>query len=512
MHLKSLVRRNWVEGWLVFGGIVILVIQFAVARHFLSEGGIDHTNSIGAPLDDTYIHSRFAENLFTSLGYSFNPGHSVSADTSPLWVAMIGVAGLVSSHLDIVAIILSAISWLLLAPGVYRMARYVFVWEESFSIAAAICMLLSPRLLTMNLSGMETTFATLLVLLAIEIHIRSREIKRIRMQEGIVLGLGIAIRPELYLLVLIASLDWIYLLCKKQISIKGLTGYTIPLCISAYLVFSIPLFERGSFMYHSSIVQGTGFRFPPDFYYIGRSFYILLENFWWIILFLLLYIVSFKVPKITGNNFIIIIFILSLPILQGFIAPQYRHFGRYIFPVIPLVILTLIALLRTTMLSDKGFSYFRDMKDKQRTIYLSVFALFFSLPLAVKWIGVYAEAVRNINDQHLAVASWINEHGSQNDKLAVDDVGAIGYFTKRTIIDLTGLVSPEFFPLQKDQSLVWKEARRQGANLFIIYTRLNPSFYQYAKDSLELVQEFRLRPPLVSSADTVMSVFKVKGT
>ncbi len=128
------------------------------------------------------------------------------------------------------------------------------------------------------------------------------------------------------------------------------------------------------------------------------------------------------------------------------------------------------------------------------------------------WRGVLlsAESVRNINDQHLAVASWINENISENDKLAAQDVGAIGYFTKRQVIDLTGLVSPEFYPLQKDQSLVWKEARKQGANFFIIYTRLNPDFYQFAKDSLERLKEFRVRPPLAASADTVMSVFRVK--
>jgi hypothetical protein len=331
------------------------------------------------------------------------------------------------------------------------------------------------------------------------------------MREAIVLGLGIAIRPEFYLLVLIASLDWLYMIFKKQISTKNLIRYSIPLLISAYFVFSIPLAERGSLIYHSSLVQGAGFRFPPDFYYIGRSFYILFENFWWMILLLLFYITSFRFPKIKGSNALLLIFVFLLPVLQGFVAPQYRHFGRYVFPVIPLVVLSVIALLRKNILSDKGFAFFRNMKGKKRSISLIIIVTIFSLPLAIKWMGVYAESVRNINDQHLAAAAWINENITANDKLAVDDVGAIGYFTKQSVIDLTGLVSPEFFPLQKDQSLVWKKARSQGANLFIIYTRLNPSFYQYAKDSLELIKEFRIRPPLVASADTVMSIFRVKG-
>jgi hypothetical protein len=512
VHLKSFVKRNAVEGSLVFAGVVILVIQFAVAKYYLSHSGIDHTNIIGAPLDDVYIHCRYAENLLAGKGYSFNPGHIVSADTSPLWVVLIAFGGLITSHLDLIAIILSSIAWLLLAPGVYRVARYVFVFEQSFSIAAGILMLLSPRLLAMALSGMETTFAALLVLIAVEMHIKSREIVQIRMREATVLGLGIAIRPEFYFLVVIASLDWLYLIFKKkQISIKEIIGYSIPLLVSGYFVFSIPLSERGNFIYHSSIIQGVGFRFPPDFYYIAKAFFILLESSWWIILLLLLNIFSFSVPRLKGSNTVLVLFIILLPVAQGFIAPQYRHFGRYIFPVLPLVVLSMIALLRQNINSGKQFAFFRTWKDRKKIILLSSITVIASLPLAIRWTSLYAESVRNINDQHLAVASWINTNVPDEDKLAVDDVGAAGYFTERNVIDLTGLVSPEFLPLQRNQSLVWKEARRQGANLFIIYTRLNPAFYQYAKDSLELIKEFRIRPPLVSSADTVMSVFKAKG-
>jgi hypothetical protein len=512
VHIKSLVKRNWIEGWLVFAGCIILVIQFAISKQYLSADGVDHTSVIGAPFDDTYIHARFAENIFHGNGFSFNPGHVVSADTSPLWVVMIAAGGFVTSHFDLIAIILSAIAWLLLAPGVYRIARYVFVWEKSFSIAAAITMLLSPRLMTMALTGMETTFATLLVLMAIEMHIRSREIKEIRIREAIVLGIGIAIRPEFYLLVLLATADWLYLILKKQISAKEILGYIVPLIISSFVIFSIPLRESGSLFYHSSIVQGVGFHFPPDFYYIGRAYYILMENLSWIIALLLLFIFSFRIPKMKGNTALLVIFMAALPILQGFIAPQYRHFGRYFFPVIPLVIVSMIALLRRSMLSGKRFIFFQFWNDSKRTVFLSLIAIIGSLPLVIRWTGVYAESVRNINDQHLAVASWLQVNVTPDHKIAVDDIGAIGYITKRKVVDLTGLINPEFYPLQKEQSSVWKEARKQNTDIFIIYKRLNPSFFEYAKDSLELVKEFRVRPPLVVSADTVMSVFKVKGS
>ncbi len=505
MHLKKFVQRNFIEGSLVFAGTVILITQFAVAKYLLSDGGVDHTTIIGVPFDDTYIHARFAENLFHGNGFSFNPGHVVSADTSPLWVLMIAAGGFITSHFDLITIILSAIAWLLLAPGVYRIARYVFVWEKSFSIMAAISMLLAPRILAMALSGMETTFAMLLAIIAVTIHYRSREIREIRIREAIVLGLGMAVRPEFYLLGLICLCDWLYLIAKKQVKIKEIFSFILPLAFFACLVFSIPYNEGGSLLYHSSLVQGAGFRFPPDIYYIGRAVFIIFENFWWLFLFAVVaYFTSFRIPKFKASNAVLILFMILLPIVQGFVAPQYRHFGRYFFLIFPFVILSLAAIVRDNMRSGKN--------ERKRIIGVALIAIVFSMPLAIKWTSIYAESVRNINDQHLAVTEWVQKNTTDKDKIAAHDVGALGYFTNRNIIDLTGLVSPEFFPLQADQSLVWKEARRQGANIFIIYQRLNPTFYQYAKDSLELIEDYRVRTPFISSADTVMSLFRAKGS
>ena len=91
------------------------------------------------------------------------------------------------------------------------------------------------------------------------------------------------------------------------------------------------------------------------------------------------------------------------------------------------------------------------------------------------------------------------------------DVGAIAYYADRSVIDLTGLVTPPMFKLQPDQKEVWRLAREMGANTFIIYNRLNPTLYDTFKDSLELLAEFRIRKPLVSSADTVMSAYRLKS-
>jgi hypothetical protein len=488
------------EGILVFAGVIILVIQFAAQKHFLSEGGTDHTNIVGAPLDDVYIHCRYAENLLAGHGYSFNPGQVVSADTSPLWVGLIAIGGLVSSHLDLVAILLSSFFYLLLAPAVFRICRGTFMFSYSWSLIGGMITLLSSRLVWASASGMEVSLACFLTLLVLHEHIGQRQYDgTMRIREGIFLALGIAARPELMFLAAIVFIDWFLVVLRDKYGFSNLLRGAITFLILVSPVYLIPYFERGSLNYHSAIVQGARFSFLPDAGYLLFALKVLIASF--SIPVLLSFLSSLIMRKQKGL-ILLQIFGFGLPIVLAFIAPQFRHHGRYFFPVFPVLIIL------GTLTAAKIFSF---SSWKKKTIYVQ--STFIIIGIIGGWRGILlsSESLRNINDQHLAVASWINENVSANDKIAVHDVGAIGYFTKRQIIDLTGLVSPELFPLQHDQSLVWKEARRQGANLFIIYTRLNPTFYQFAKDSLELVKEFRVREPLVASADTVVSVFRVKG-
>ncbi|HYM19487.1 MAG TPA: hypothetical protein VEW28_00615 [Candidatus Kapabacteria bacterium] len=528
-------RRFKTEFAFIAAGIILLAVLFIVQQiDLVRDNGKDYVTTIGIPLDDVYIHCRYAENLIAGHGYSFNPPEQVSADTSPLWVVLIAAGGLLTSHLEVVAVILSSLSWLLLAPGVYRVTKNVFNFEELWARFAGILMLLNGRLLIMAPSGMETTLATLLALMAIEMHIRSRDEYKIRLREAVILGLGIATRPELFLLSVILGSDWLVLLIKKKVFVDRFIGFGIILGIFIAAILAIPYSIEGQLSFHSSIVQGFCFRFPPDFFYIVKSFWILVEQYSPIIFWPILvigftafgmkdpteasdpkFVKKFRFPKLAGRNAAMTIFLIGLPVLQGFFAPQYRHFGRYIFPLFPIVILGVTAVGRNCLKSSKrtniqaGHNVF--LERWCNALWLALFMVFFSLT-SIKWIVNYGHSVSNINDQHLAVAAWVNENATKNDIIAADDVGAFGYFTKRNIVDLTGLVTPEIFPLQHDQKLVWQTARMHGANLFVIYTRLNPSFYTYAKDSLELVQTFPIREPLVSSADSVMTIFRVKGT
>ena len=497
--------------WLVASGlgvaVIFTVVQWLLLTTQYSDPALGTTPNnrvfvylIGVPLDDVYIHCRYVSNLLHGFAYSFNPGQTLTADTSPLWVILITISGLFTNRLELVAVALSIVAYLIIGPGIYRTARDVFSLGETNARLAGCIGVLCSRLAWSAMSGMETALAALLMLLIIEEHERSRQRKCLQPREAIWLGLGLLVRPEFMFITLVIVADWCYLAVKKQADVKA-SPVAIPLLLAiASPAFLLPLATRNSLASHSSVVQGLTISWIPNVQYLWFALKVLASNN--AVLFLLL-ISGLWWLKNDAKYRIPFIVILGLPILQAFVAPQFRQHGRYFFPVFPILVILGLAAWQ----SWKERTYLWKPAIKLVPVLLIIAA---SIETG-RWAIIESESVRNINDQHLAVVNWLETNIQPNDTLAVDDVGAIGYYLNRPIIDLTGLVTPALWPLQHNQDSVWRAARTMGANLFVIYNRLNPAFYQEHKDSLLLQRAFPVRLPLTSAADTVMSIYRLKG-
>lgn len=485
-------KRYRTELLLVLSGVVVLVLFFLSQRNALEEKGLSKLAGItGVPLDDAYIHTRYAENLLVGNGSTFNPGSGiVTADTSSLWVALIALGGLFTSRLEVVAVLLSALFYLLLVIAAYRFSLQVGI-PRNWAIVAALLTLLSGRIIWSGMSGMEITLASLLTIAALGAHLRGDSLR-----EGCFLALGVAARPELLLLAAVLFADSLFRITKRQDELQTLLRSLVVFMIFVIPVFLLPLVERGSLLYHSSIVQGAHVRGAIDAGYLWFAAKILFAT---VAPPFVIGLFSIYLFRNDSRYRAIQLFAFGLPVALAIVAPQYRHHGRYFFPAIPLIIILGVAVF-ARLLQDK----------KPIWVAAVLFLLLFQTALvAIRWNRIYAYSVTNITGQQVAAADWVRKNTAITDVVAAHDVGALGYFTKRPIIDLVGLVTPEFYPLQHDQRLVWQKARSMGANVFVIYNRLNPTFYEFAKDSLTLAASFRAEP-LVASADTVMNIYRVR--
>jgi hypothetical protein len=89
-------------------------------------------------------------------------------------------------------------------------------------------------------------------------------------------------------------------------------------------------------------------------------------------------------------------------------------------------------------------------------------AAFFSLGARA-----YGRDVAVIETEMVATARWIAVNAGPAAVIAAHDIGALGYYGDRRIVDLAGLISPEVVPIIRDEAALaaWMDA--QEVDLFV---------------------------------------------
>ena len=201
------------------------------------------------------------------------------------------------------------------------------------------------------------------------------------------------------------------------------------------------------------------------------------------------------------------VYLLRLPV-------AYQH-GRYMIPVIPIVILygvhgtaRILERLKPRFRSDDSLAPvaqrsgvsrpnkpatqvattnpFRDLLRLARPMWTgSVIAA-----TAAFWLvgaGAYRVDVNIIENELVASARWIEANTPPGALVAAHDIGAIGYFSRRPLLDLAGLISPEVIPILRDEEALLALLRMREAD----FVAAPPNFYSPALlDAPELEPAF----------------------
>jgi hypothetical protein len=80
------------------------------------------------------------------------------------------------------------------------------------------------------------------------------------------------------------------------------------------------------------------------------------------------------------------------------------------------------------------------------TVAIVVIAIGFSAWRTAEYLPIYTRSVKNIQELHVVTGKWLRDHLPADAVVAVNDVGAIAYYSGLRILDLEGLVSPEVLP------------------------------------------------------------------
>ena len=255
-----------------------IVILYAVLTisYLLSEYVITG-HQFGVPLDDTWIHFRFAENFASGHFFEYNVGEPTPGTTSPFWVIVLSIPFLISYKLILpFSYIIGSVFFLLTGIEVYRLSNKLG-FEKKFSLLISVLTLLAGRLAWSSLSGMEITLFCCLTVIILKTHLNELEQNKLNIVTGLLLGLAAITRPETYLL---AGLYYILsIILLRKVLKQNFLHLVLSVLIFAAIVIPYPVFSysiTGKFLPSTFEGQSAGFNYLPHFVYLvetGKLFF-----------------------------------------------------------------------------------------------------------------------------------------------------------------------------------------------------------------------------------------------
>jgi hypothetical protein len=121
----------------------------------------------------------------------------------------------------------------------------------------------------------------------------------------------------------------------------------------------------------------------------------------------------------------------------------------------------------------------------------------------------YAWGVQNINGMQVHLGHWVDRHLPRDARLALNDIGAIAYISRREVIDLMGLVTPEILPYRRrGEAGVIEYVRERCPDYVIVFPTWFPELTR-RDEMLEPVYRVRLDHNLVSGGSE-MVVYRLR--
>jgi hypothetical protein len=394
---------------------------------------------LGFPLDDSWIHLQFAKHLAAGHGLSYGAGERVTGSTAPLWTALLTPLFYLPGNLVVWVKLLGVVCYLGSVALTYRLARELGLPGPLATLAASWT-LLSYWLVWSALSGMEVPFFILLSLAGMVLQLRERRDPEALPLALPVFAIAALVRPEGCLLLLLSLLDRWWSGGEAGRGRRFLLGAACA-AVCALPVWLAYTWIGGSPLPTTFGAKAGSARGLPDLQYLYMVVGILFRPLPWATLLAVGGIVRLVETSIRQRvrSVLPALWLLGLPLAYAVLAPQGKHlllgnFGRYFFPLLPMV-----AILGALALGGLW-----PRLAERRGLRAVVVALLLAPTLAtlVQGASRYAQNVANVEDSDVRMAHWLRDRLPSQAVLAVQDIGALGFFLPNRLVDVSGIVSP----------------------------------------------------------------------
>jgi hypothetical protein len=181
---------------------------------------------------------------------------------------------------------------------------------------------------------------------------------------------------------------------------------------------------------------------------------------------------------------------LAMALLAPYRGPAFQE-GRYSIHLLPLSLIVIAAAGPTVR-----------WRPRAALVALYLALTLVTLPAAAER---YGWAVQNINAMQVHLGRWVDAHLPRRTRLALNDIGAIAYFSRREVIDLMGLVTPDILPYRRrEEAGVIDYVRERCPDYVIVFPAWFPSLTA-RRDLLEPIYAARLdRNEVAGAAEMIV--------
>ncbi|MHA2428681.1 MAG: hypothetical protein ACXADB_11725 [Candidatus Hermodarchaeia archaeon] len=376
--------------------------------------------------DDPFITYRYAVNLANGDGFVYNIGEDVLSTTSPLFSLLLALFRAISISIPETAILIGVVSLTLGGLCLWNLGQ---VWgKKGISWIGILVYPIFPLLL--QTLGSETPLFLLFSMSAYYFHSQKRH--SLSFTFG---AFALLTRPEGALVIGILLIA--HVLDRKafpRIPLLITLLTSLPWLIFATLNFGSPIPVTLAAKQHQGLLTISE-RFLPRLLTLANWGYVQRWSYWVILLMALIGFLRIRAQEKDILYFLLwpILHSLSLGILGV------SGFFWYYAPLVPgLLVITGSGI-------EYSASFFHAI-FKKKEIRSSILSAFIAVILFIPSLS-HAITTKQNPDKRLAIyraiGEWIETNTESDDEIGTLEVGIIGYYSNRRMIDFSGVIQPE---------------------------------------------------------------------